>query len=269
MTQIPYLDLSTGQLEQGQPAALFGNFRGAFLPEEKLEAEVLSRIPSKHLGEVVKRRSTQWWDYRFMSPARALMLCCSYLQKGYRGEVNNSAAYLRVTVDSFRTKVVKREGRFGYAHGNKIHTGIDPLEASNSEWSVAWNLMRAADDFGMPYDLYINHALRFTLEYWQRKFAPQPNNLYSVRVAGQVMDLWDDMRDNCIQVARHPLYRAENYCGLPAQDAYIDALMQHVQKRQSIGLLCEVVYDNPQVPEHKAREYFDDYDLYLAKQRAL
>jgi len=98
-----------------------------------------------------------------------------------------------------------------------------------------WKARQAADALGLTYEVFLEHCFDFHLRR-RRKAMPQPNQLLPT---DSQRDAWRDalsrrwngdgfsLAPASMQLMPH--YRRENYLGLPAQKAMIEALLAEAQ----------------------------------------
>lgn len=145
---------------------------------------------------------TKWPDYAFMSPMQSTILFAREYSRIYREKL---AKY----VDRDLAKNAK---------------GIDlaKLLTDKQTLSSVWEARQIADQFGLPYDNYIDFSLEFaSRRQWQ--YFPRPNQLGPV---GRPKEAWlaefdghklDLVEAGLLTRIEHPGYAVASYCELPNQ----------------------------------------------------
>lgn len=107
--------------------------------------------------------------------------------------------------------------------------------AANSDqvMSQLWRARQAADDIGMPYDLFIEFAFDRALIDKGHKRGPRPNQLYSPNVLIDIAKAWDERMPTVALFAPDwdERFFAERFNGSPAQVAALDYLEARIRSK--------------------------------------
>lgn len=186
---------------------------------------------------------SKWWDYRFMSPIEATL------------------AY----IDAFGVearKIYAREFDEEKARHVRVATGEDMLHRlekdaprAKERFASYWRGRACADAIGMPYSDYISSMMDFRMRLWKRRHIPLPNQLYGQREIEKTIERWTDVQQSRIRYAEHHAYMPENWCGAPAQVAYVDHLIERARERGDMAdfILRDMVL-NDRIPPQALRE---------------
>jgi hypothetical protein len=163
----------------------------------------VDRIEHKYLARERDLLLTKWPDYKFLSPGQATLLFAKTYQEIY---VDNVAR----KVDVSKSRRAK---------------GIDfaKLNGPSREFTQLWVARQHADEFTMPYSMYINFCFDFALAR-DRKAFPRPNQLRANEATdfawhAEFEKFFDGrMRGGAFRPSDLPQYAIVNYRGLPAQD---------------------------------------------------
>lgn len=196
----------------------------------------------------------KWFEYRFLSPAQATKLFVRTYQEVFR-------RFFASNIDCHQAK---------NANGINLTTFKDDPRVRTQVWKAR----QRADATGMPYNYYLDAAFAFGVRR-QRKMLPQPNQLHFPGAANAEWvkfreERWSMcLRDMAPDVENHPAFRIENYCGLPAQDAYREFIVQEGGRhhRDVAGLISKYFVQKRQVPAELFRGLVPDYIFQRAKDR--
>ena len=116
---------------------------------------------------------TKWFDYRFMSPIDATELFVKCYVSAYR----------RKWATNFASG--EESKKLATRHGN--------WRSNQTEFTCFWRARQFADELGVPYDLFCDHALEVLLRKGYARPA-RPNQLYSEKniqiIAEHVREAW-------------------------------------------------------------------------------
>jgi hypothetical protein len=239
-------------------AAVQGAFYGANLPAARLEGLIAAHVPKKHILDVARSYGTKWWDYRRLTPGHSFFLFAHHYYKALKVSARQSLWH--------RTQRGQNGAGVGILGVNSIHFTVDTIwERERKHITGMWTAMTVADAAGIPYDQYCRLANQTALDtLWKR--LPTPAQLYSDKLGAAILSKWEGMIGNRLILATHPLYAAENYAGLPVQDAYHDWLVERVRERvDPAPALANCVYRTPQLPEAIALKEFPQPTIVRAR----
>jgi len=207
---------------------------------EQLRVDSLIETIQQHPTDVLEaeRRlySTKWFDYRFMSSEELNRLFTKTYQQVYRRK-------FAAEVDMQFAKNV-----------SGVH--VLTMRKSQRERSQLVIARQRADEFGLPYPVYIEAAFEFALKRGDnRNRLPRPNQLHGNDKSAPwfrkyVMEKWSEHVAAGLARVEHPSYRIENYRGIPAQDDFRQFVLQYVQDvRMPLHRAIQIfTYDRKQVP---------------------
>ncbi|MFP1634136.1 hypothetical protein ACLB6G_20595 [Zhengella sp. ZM62] len=192
--------------------------------------------------------NVKWFEYRFMSPAKATSLFAQEYREAFRRS-------FAANIDFRQAENVSGINSRTMFENRRVRTQV-------------WRARQRADETGMPYNHYLSAAFKFA-ERRQRKWLPQPSQLHFPDSAHEA---WTEFRDRyweeCLRdlspdVANDPAFLIENYCGLPAQDAYRMFIVGEGRRhhRNVGGLLQTYTFQKRQVPAEMFRELVPE-DIY-------
>lgn len=233
-------------------ASLQGAFFGVHLPAARIEGLIAAHVPKRHIASVAEIYGTKWWDYRRLTPGHSFLLFVHHYYRLYR-----------VYAGKFRAERARRQGSSARGLGAAIvgvaavqYTPEEIWERDQSHITGLWKAMLVADSFGIPYDKFCEFAFSAALDWtWTR--LPKPAQLYGDKVGAEVIDRWMAATEHRLFVAKHPLYKLDNYAGLEAQDSYRQYLIEQIQRRPDpTTSLANVLYRVPQLPVAIAAKHF-------------
>lgn len=238
-----------------------GNFFGAALPAAQIEGLIAAHVPKIEIREVADVYNSKWWDYRRLTPGHSFYLFAHH--------------YYRASQTAAK-RMVKERPHDGFSKDKKKSLSwvgpalvqmqvSDVWERDKAHITGLFKAMLVADALGIPYDQFCRLGCRVAIDrLWKR--LPRPSQLYSDKLAAYVLDEWENLQEQRLFSATHPLYAAENYAGLKVQDDYRDYLVSAIKKLDSpVVPLMEVVYQRPQLPEDFAEQHFPAQALKRAR----
>ena len=179
-------------------------------------------VPVQLLANEADLFQIKHWDYRFLHPVQATQLFAHEYAKAKKHAV---------------------ERRTDIWVGRNMRGIKDDCIFMLPARSITgfWKGRQMADALGIPYDFYCEHAMLFAdVARWEN--LPTPIQLYSENVPEHlrttdfavsmvtfIANKWFDRQANMITFAKHEAYLAENYCGSPAQAAYVNHLVERIQ----------------------------------------
>ncbi|GAB1715044.1 MAG: hypothetical protein NTAFB05_00860 [Nitrobacter sp.] len=196
---------------------------------------------------------TKWFDYRFMSPLTAT-------DEFVRNYV---AVYQRKWDTNFSTEEA--------SHKLAIRGGY--WRSSQTEFISFWRARQFADELGVPYGLFCNHALEFLLRKGYTRPA-RPNQLYAEKnkqaIAEHVMEAW---REHCFDLefmtSKLPHYHLKNFRSQPAQHAHQDWVVEQIRARHMrIGAIVKACLEDNVLPAARALFEFGPARFERAREEA-
>lgn len=180
--------------------------------------------------------SKKWFEYRFYSPSQA------------------DRCFLKAYQNIYSRKIAENIDRDLARNARGAHSKT--IEHNTRERSQLRAARQRADEFGMPYPVYIEAAFNFALlKSDKRKHFPRPNELHGNSEAAPwfvdyVMKRWHELLADGLFSVEHPAYLIENYKDLPAQNEFRAFIVQHVQ-HENIPLhraIRKYTYEKRQIP---------------------
>ena len=223
-------------------AEVFGSFPGVertilaldVAQARGLQSETCKLHDEEARADEVGLFDRKWFDYRFLHPARATYLYAHYYREIYR-------RMTRKHVDHRKAEWVS--GARGDVFDGKETTGF-------------WKGRRQADEWCMPYDLYIALAFEKAMT-WKRPYLPRPAQLYSDQIKDYVFDKWVERMKTKVYLAKDPRYKLDRFQGAPAQLAHMDwVLDQAALREQPHVFLAGVLYRHPMIDEERVEARF-------------
>lgn len=236
---------------------LHGNFPCSTQPAGGIEGLIAAHVQKRHIRDVSDAYAHRWWDYRLMAPGHSFMLFAHHYYSLFKVYAKQLLAHRRTRHST--------QGVGAIGMGEFYFTAMTIWERDRTHISGMWNAMLTADALGIPYDHYIRLAFQIAIDTaWKR--LPRPNQLYSDKMAAQVLYAWQQLCKDRFIYAKHPIYRLDRYEGAVVQDDYRDWLKDQLYAhRGNPRALAQVVYQAPQLPEADAAQMFSDYALTRAK----
>lgn len=211
----------------------------------------------------------KWFDYRFMNPVQATYLYAHEFVKAYKQafatNIDTETARFVRPLDVERMFVqpepkqdeTEKEFRKRVASHKMRTTGI-------------WRGRMVADAMGMPYPIYLDRALHWTLRYWQQRHLPRPQQLYSDLVVDRATIDWEERQQAEFFYSTLPQYKNAAYAEaseLIANNDRFDGAILHAQNEHHEWILaqCENRQNGHEV---LAQMVFHDQVLPLEKVKA-
>jgi len=243
--------------------AVHGAFPYSAMPSWKIENIIAAHVPRNQIKDVADTYPHRWWDYRRMQPGHSFMLFAHTYYRYFR-QAGRKVLSLR-----------DRSGRRADlgVHQMSALVGVGEMQFSANEiWdrdqahiTGMWKAMLTCDALGLPYDVFCRTSFQHAIDTaWKR--LPRPQQLYSEKFAAHVYDKWLALADDRVFLARHPIYKVENYVGTPLQDEYRSYAIRTLQGcKNVVPHLSEVVFRSPQIPEALAASHFPARAMQRAK----
>lgn len=176
--------------------------------------------------------TSKWFDYRPLNPVDATYLYAHHFKVAYR------AAY-RCTIDhkaAPNVKPLKKD---------------DLFDCPQIQIAGIWRGRQHADALCMPYNLYIDFAMKARLAYWNRNHLPRPCQLYSEQVVNRVIKQWEDHQRGFLLFGTHSAYKNEAYVGTTAQNDHHEWLFSQIDKRDNGFIPLVNLYTSGLLPIEK------------------
>lgn len=175
---------------------------------------------------------SKWFDYRFLHPVQATYLYAHHFVAIYR-------RLFREMID------------FRAAEHIKPLRHEDLFACDKAIVSAIWRGRQHADAMGVPYEVYIELAMRHMLRFWNRKHLPRPAQLYSGEACEAVAQGWEQRLESRAWHGEHRAYRLDHYAGLPMQDDHHEFLLGVAAKRDNPYPLLALYAENELLPDEK------------------
>lgn len=193
--------------------------------------------------------TTKWFDYRQLTPLQATRHYIDAFGDIYR-------RYYAINFD-------RRVAQFITPISvDNIWAGLEKQNAKSRRAFIGcWRGRQCADAIGMPYEVYIDIALKTRLDYWQQPHPPQPVHLYSEMVVEKAVTHWEELQASRLFTSEDPAYMVQNYRGLQHQDDYHEWLFAQAKQRSNPpAAIASYVNDN-MLPLDKVEARFDETTL--------
>jgi hypothetical protein len=158
--------------------------------------------------------ATKWFDYRFLTPWQATEAFVEAYREQYRFKWRKH----RDLHEAEQKEGVAKGGLFG----------------SNRELTSFWGARQFADELGVPYKFFVDHAFEAVFRIGWKKF-PRPNQLYGANVrgliAGAVKDAWKDYLSAYPGFSELPQYKVRNLKNLPPQRAHVQWVIERIRDK--------------------------------------
>lgn len=200
---------------------------------------ITEEIPENLRNRERELENRKWFEYRCMSVSESTVdFLGEYLKiyRWYYRKVLGSEGTRFPDIFDFSRKTVKRE--------------------------IVGSLVKArqaADSIGCKYGFYIMETFKRSHDREWHRF-PDFDLLGCPETASDIEEKWNELKNSSLQVAIRPEFLAENYIGLPCQDAYHDYLIGYARHSAVQDKLLErLVTSLGQLPESVARKNFPTY----------
>lgn len=197
-------------------------------------------IDAATLSHERELNETKWFDYRFMTPFEATLL--------FRGEYQAAYRYAWGTMMS-TAEADKKRG-----------LSLEDLLPGTRGFTSLWRARQKADALGLPYRMFIDHAIGFlTSHSWDR--IPRPNQLLSgkqeARVAAAACQYLIDEMEGIWRASELPHYLVEAFIGFPAQAQHQEWVLDIVRHRGNKGrAICRACFQDRTLPIDRATAEF-------------
>lgn len=163
----------------------------------------------------------KWFDYCFLSPAKATKLFADSYIKAYR------EAWAR---HFDRDESARRRGLFKVPS----FSAPDPSSKERQLLTSLWRARQFADELGVPYDFFCRSAFQFWLDQGPTRL-PQPNQLYSAqwreRIAAAVTSTWEERRNSMEMYAKARQFLAAAKRDTAAQKRYVQWVVDTLRRK--------------------------------------
>jgi hypothetical protein len=230
-----------------------------------LEARVIVNIDAaRRMGasiihEELKLYTTKWFDYRFLTPTKATELFRIEYSKAYK---------LGWSQYQDRTEAELKSGLF------EIPKFLKPSDKDTSklkrEYTSIWRARQSADLLGVPYDFLIRETIDALMASGHCHTMPRPNQIAGAlkreAICNRVMQRWRDWAAVNFDkmISRLPQYMNHAYCGLHAQDAHRDWVVERLGDGHplNVGRACYIFQT---LPEDRAVARFGEERIAQAR----
>lgn len=232
---------------------VLGGFTGVAVSSERIEQLMAGHIRKEYFSEIAEVAHTKWWDYQRMAPGHSFMYFCHNYYKFFRIYGNKMLAY--------RGTSSKNSKRFIVGPNQMQYTSAEIWDRDQRHITGMLRGMLACDALYMPYDDYCSFAFRIAIDRaWTR--LPNPTQIYSDDILDCIISEWDAHKKVKARLAVHPVYRVENYIGLPIQDRYKKWLVERIQGfSNKMPIIHRAVYELKQMTEAEAYNNFPASDV--------
>lgn len=193
--------------------------------------------------------ASKWFDYRQLTPLQATRLYIQAYGDIYR-------RHYRANFDRRAAEHVKPLSVDGIWAGL-----LENISKSRRAFIGCWRGRQIADFLCMPYEVYIDLALQFRLNYWQQRNMPQPTHLYSEMVVEKVQERWEELQTRKLYLAEDNAYIVQNYVGARHQDDYHEWLMTQAGKRTNPAQFLARFIEDDLLPKEKVEARYDEFML--------
>lgn len=214
-------------------------------------------VPDKNVRELeLGLYTAKWFDYRHLTPIQATALYIENYGEIYRHKYEQNYDVLTaelISTDTF----------------SKLLVDIDnPKKATKTRTKVSsyWRGRQFADALGIPYEVYIDLAIEYRLRYWKQRYLPKPGHLYGDMILEKVQVRWEEIQPSRLYLADHPVYLAQNYCGLPHQDDYHEWVFYQAHIRTDTPLFLARMINTHVLPEGKVRGRVSETEMMTIEQ---
>lgn len=184
--------------------------------------------------------TTKWFDYRRMSSVQATFAYIKDYARVYR------EIYAR-DIDYERAKHLK------ILTGTELHASLGNGDTkAKRRLTGFWRGRQVADALGMPYDLYIEHAITFRMRKWQRAHMPQPQHLYHEFDVEKIQELWEELQAGRLFLPEDPAYLVQNYQNISYQNDFHEWLFKQAKLRGNEAWLLAEFIQKDLMPIDKA-----------------
>ena len=223
---------------------MFGNFPLSFASDTDFEIEAAKVFLGKKRGNLAVFDceaglfKTKWYDYRGIHYLAATAWYAECFKREYG-------------------KAVVRwiDHQAGTRTGLAAHSLFD---LSSMDITALVKGRQAADEMGIPYEVYLRAALDRGLLNGNARM-PRPSQLYSQEMREAAASHWLEETHDRLYLPRDPFYSAVNYRGHPDQDDYYAWLGSKLRQRAAPQFaLCRMVFSEQILPAVIAERDFPE-----------
>ena len=201
-------------------------------------------INKDHQGDELALMRAKWFDYRFLHPVIATY---TYAQA-------YEATYKRILRANFGRKVPR------------VFKSYDLSKVDRPTLAGLWRGRQHADALCVPYDVYVDLAMRARLDYWDRTSMPRATHLYGDLVIERVIAGWDELQAGRLHYGAHQEFRTHRFVGTSAQLDHHEWLFGQAALRVNQAVIMRRFVDEDLIPAEKvvsrlgdlARSHFPD-----------
>lgn len=232
-------------------AEVLGGFTGVAVGSDRIEQLMAGHIRKEYFNEIAETAQTKWWDYQRMAPGHSFMFFVHNYYKYFKIYGNKMLAYRGSNDDR----------RFIVGPNQMQYTAAEIWDRDQRHITGMLRGMLACDALYMPYDDYCSFAFRIAVDRaWTR--LPNPTQIYADDLLDCIITEWDAHKKVKARLAVHPVYRVDNYCGLPIQDRYRAWLIERIQEfSDKMPVIHRAVYELEQLTEQDAYNHFPAADV--------
>jgi hypothetical protein len=232
--------------------AYLPDFSGKEIPADRLDGIMAFAFSRGDLDDARSLFSTKWFDYRFIHPGHSLYLFCHY----YAEAVERWRSKFGLNT-YFRTQQLTNPIWRARAIGSKVEYTLTPNRVRTC-WLRA---VMFADQYGIPYDRWIEWAFEYAFEFnWEK--IPMPGQLYSDKMVSYILKRWEEAKDAMLCVPKDPRFLSENYQGHPWQNECQDFFLKQIVCRANpVIALRNFLINEPVITEARARAALGDHNV--------
>jgi hypothetical protein len=157
---------------------------------------------------------------------------------------------------------------------NKLAIRHGNWRSSPSEFTSVWKARQFADELGVPYGFFCDHAIEVLL---RRGYArpPRPNQLYAAKsrqdIEKRVLEAW---REHCsdvdFMISKLPQYHLDHVHNHPSQNAHQDWVVEQIHLRNmKISVIRKACFEEGVLPVSRALFEFGPVRMERAREEAL
>lgn len=211
---------------------------------------------------------SKWFDYRQLTPLQATRVYIDSYEEPYRRHFatnfdKNIAKFIKpISVESIMAGL--REMQEPEPEGL---TALAKKERDKRIYKArtaligCWRGRQCADYLGMPYGVYIDLALTYRLNYWNRNNMPQPTHLYSKMVVEKIQERWPELQERKLFLSDDPAYLVQNFRGIGHQKDYHEWLIAQAQKRSNPPFFLAQFINDDLLPMELVELRFDEFTV--------
>lgn len=210
----------------------------------------------------------KWFDYRQLTPLQATRI---YIDR-----------YLAVYRKHFATNFDKHVSKFVTPFSiESIMKGLEESQLPEPPHLTAgqkkdrdkrirkaktaligcWRGRQVADYLCMPYEVYIDLAMTYRLNFWNRSNMPMPTHLYLDWIVEKVVERWEELQTRKLYVSDDPAFLIQNFRGLGYQKDYHEWLFGQAGKRSNPPMFLAQFVNDEQLPMEAIELRCDEFTI--------